>query len=295
MKCFYHSADLDGHCSGAIVKLRYPDCEMIGINYGDPFPWDSLKLGEDVWLVDFCLQPFEDMIILNGACSLTWIDHHKTSIESQEQYHFLASKQQVLNMDQAACELTWKTCYPGMPFPKAVYYLGRYDIWKHADVPGALEFQYGMRFEEDTRPSDTTMLFWKDVILGPIDGGYNYTLEEIEELGHTLLEHERRQNAKYAESCAFLVHLDGLRCIAINKGLANSLLFESVYDPEQHDAMLSFVWRKGRWNFSLYATKPEVDVSAICKARGGGGHKGAAGFQANVLPWADLTAGKEVR
>ena len=38
MKCFYHSADLDGQCSGAIVKLARPDCELVGIDYGDPFP-----------------------------------------------------------------------------------------------------------------------------------------------------------------------------------------------------------------------------------------------------------------
>ena len=45
MKCFYHSADLDGHCSGAIVKMVYPECELIGINYGDKFP-DSQNIGE---------------------------------------------------------------------------------------------------------------------------------------------------------------------------------------------------------------------------------------------------------
>ena len=30
MKCYYHSADLDGHCSGEIVRRRYPECQMIG-------------------------------------------------------------------------------------------------------------------------------------------------------------------------------------------------------------------------------------------------------------------------
>jgi len=49
--------------------------------------------------------------------------------------------------------------------------------------------------------------------------------------------------------------------------------------------MLSFVRRPGKWTCSLYADKPEVDASAICKARGGGGHKGAAGFQCETLPF----------
>ena len=52
MKCFYHSSDLDGHCSGAIVKARFPECEMIGINYGQPFPWGDIEEGEIVYMVD---------------------------------------------------------------------------------------------------------------------------------------------------------------------------------------------------------------------------------------------------
>lgn len=43
MKCFYHSSDLDGHCSGVIIKQKYPKCEMIGINYGQDFPYNTVN------------------------------------------------------------------------------------------------------------------------------------------------------------------------------------------------------------------------------------------------------------
>ena len=46
MKCFYHSADLDGHCSGAIAKHFDPAYQLIGINYGDPFPMGEIGHGE---------------------------------------------------------------------------------------------------------------------------------------------------------------------------------------------------------------------------------------------------------
>jgi len=72
MKCFYHSADLDGHCSGAIVKLRHPNCEMWPIDYGDEFPWDKIRWNETIYMVDFSLEPFEDMITLHHS-------HHKYS------------------------------------------------------------------------------------------------------------------------------------------------------------------------------------------------------------------------
>jgi len=59
MKCFYHGSDLDGYCSGAIVKYRYPECEMQPIDYGAQFPMDKIELGETVYMVDFALQPFD--------------------------------------------------------------------------------------------------------------------------------------------------------------------------------------------------------------------------------------------
>ena len=55
---------------------------------------------------------------------------------------------------------------------------------------------------------------------------------------------------------------------------------------EPYDLMITFVRRKDKlWNVSLYSTKEDVDCGAICKSFGGGGHKGAAGFQVKELPF----------
>lgn len=277
MKCFYHSADLDGYCSGAIVKTKYPDCELIGINYGDEFPWERIEKTEIVFMVDFSL-PMAEMDRLNRLSMLVWIDHHKSAIEEAEAAGFLALGGQLLEIGRAGCELTWRWCYPYTRIPHAVYLLGRYDVWQHHEVPGALEFQYGMRGQEDTRPEN--LMFWEGLF-----ESQGMQVATIIEEGRMLLAYEERQNAMYVKSCAFEVEFDGLRCIAVNRGLTNSLIFKSVYDPAKHDAMLSFVRRPGKWTVSLYSDKAEVDVSAICKARGGGGHKGAAGFQCAALPF----------
>ena len=78
---------------------------------------------------------------------------------------------------------------------------------------------------------------------------------------------------------------DGLRCIAVNETMGNSLTFASVWDPEKYDAMLCFYWKRTQWTVSLFSDKPDVDVSGVCKARGGGGHTGASGFQCSTLPF----------
>jgi len=273
MKCFYHKADMDGRCSGAIVKMAQPECEMIGINYGDQVPWDTILPGEVVFMVDFSLQPFEDMERLNGTGKLIWVDHHKTAIEEAHERGFLAYRQ-ILDTAYAGCELTWQAIAGGS-IPWFVFLLGRYDVWDHANHPGSLEFQYGIRNRGECLPDDP---IWPQLFDTEL-------VQQIINDGSLLLGYEKKQNDAYAKSCAEEFVFDGLRVITINKGLANSLLFESVYDPQKHDAMMCYVRRNGKWTVSLYATKPEIDVSAVCKARGGGGHKGAAGFQCESLPF----------
>lgn len=43
--------------------------------------------------------------------------------------------------------------------------------------------------------------------------------------------------------------------------------------------MMPFVFTGKKWVFSIYSTHPEIDCSVLAKKYGGGGHKGAAGFQ----------------
>lgn len=275
MRCFYHSADLDGRCSGAIVKNFLPDCQMIGIDYGEPFPWDSIYPNEDVIMADFSLQPFSDMERLNALAQLLWIDHHKSAIEDAKG----TEVQGILDTEFSACELAWKHFSPDTQMPLAVRLLGRYDIWKHADEPDALSFQYGCKMYDTSFDQQLTE-FWKDVIKssGSWIGSVCFD-------GRRLLSYERMQNAAFMSAYGFDVDFDGLRCIAANRGMSNSLLFESKWNHNDYDAMLMFAWKNGQWTVSLYTDKPGVDVSVICKARGGGGHVGAAGFQCKELPF----------
>lgn len=311
MKCFYHSADLDGHCSAAIVKAVYPECELIGINYGDLFPWDRVDVPDDqVIMVDFCLQPFDDMVRLQTHCNLTWIDHHKSAIEAydawqEQQKAFLLPHEKITiagfrDVKFAGCELTWEYFHPvyrdqrlwptnndtilPLSLPRAVHLLGRYDIWDHSD-PDTLPFQYGIRLAQ-TDPGRNPVCMeelWYPLFLGiPVHRPFS---DQIILDGSVVMRYVDQENRKYC-AAAFETALDGLKCIAVNKILTSSQLFGSVWDPGKYDAMLTFGWRNGSWTVSLYSTRPDIDVSAVCKARGGGGHKGAAGFQCIELPFA---------
>lgn len=279
MKCFYHSADLDGRCSGAIVKRFHPSCELVGINYGQLFPWDTIQPDEIVFMVDFSLQPFTDMIRLKSACrELVWIDHHKSAIEERNLAGVPFCGRQVVG--KSGCELVWD--YLALSdMPRAVFLLGRYDVWDWMNHSGSIEFQKGL-WQFDTDPNNSE--FWQRLFVD------EDLVDEIIHKGALLLAAQKKDNSSYLRACGFETELDGLRCLAVNKGMTNSTVFDSGYDPEKHDAMLSFCWYRDKWKVSLYSAKSAVDVSVVCKARGGGGHAGAAGFQCEVLPFGLVSA-----
>jgi len=276
-KCFYHSADLDGHCSGALVKMAYPGCAMFGIDYGEEFPWDKIDKDDEVYMVDFSLQPFKLMEKLNKACNLIWIDHHISAIKEERK-----SKSVIEGLRRdgiGACQLTWEYVTKGKSstevIPTFIKLLAQYDVWDHSN-PQTLPFQYGMRLQDDTTPTNTD--FWYEL----------FDVEFVNRLtkdGGLILQYAKKKNESYVKACSFTTNLDGLTCLACNLMLTDSKLFDSIWNPKKYDAMLTFGWKKNIWTVSLYTDKEGVDVSKVAKARGGGGHKGAAGFQCEELPF----------
>jgi uncharacterized protein len=276
MKCFYHSADLDGHASGAIVKYRFPACETIGINYGQEFPFGKIGHKEEVFMVDFTLQPFDQMEYLAEISDLIWIDHHKTEIEEAEKRQF--NPRGIHRIGIGACALVWEYLYPSYQIPDTIRLLAEYDVWNHSD-PRVLPFQYRFRFFENTYPDNQEL--WVRYI--EKEGA-----REVCKIGQTLLTYEDRQNARFCKSYAFETTLSSLTAVCANRGLTSSKLFDSIYDPAQHDLMITFCRLKlpaHQWTVSLYSTKDDIDCGQIARSFGGGGHKGAAGFQCDVLPF----------
>lgn len=76
--------------------------------------------------------------------------------------------------------------------------------------------------------------------------------------------------------------------ICINRERFNPINFGIDYHKEGYDGCACFHYANGKWNFSLYNDNGLVDVSVIAKQYGGGGHKGAAGFQLNTKQFLNL-------
>jgi oligoribonuclease NrnB/cAMP/cGMP phosphodiesterase (DHH superfamily) len=273
IKCFFHSADLDGHCSGAVVKYKYPDTELIPINYGYKFPWDKINKDDIVFVVDFHIDPVENMYKLYDLLkeNFIWIDHHITAINDiKNNYPELETKIKGLRVNgTAACILTWKYLFPNELLPSAINLLGRYDVWD-IDEP-VLNFQYGMRIN-DTWPI-TQSSFWTKII----ENHYDIVQKTINN-GTIIRPYEERQYEIYVKSQAFEITIEGLKAIVVNRRLISSIFFKSIWDHSKYDLMISFGIKKNcTWDMSFYTDKPNIDVSKIAQKYGGGGHVQAAG------------------
>jgi hypothetical protein len=170
--------------------------------------------------------------------------------------------------------------------PLAVRLAGEYDIWDKRD-PNADVFQFGLRSQE-LSPQKWAHLLTDDV--GPdqaIPHKYNTLVLGLLTDGKMLQTYQQRNDAGMMER-SFIVEWEGLKFLALTTARCNSLTFAAKDVPETgHDALMGFYYSGKKWSVSLYHAKHNtgIDLSKIAVKYGGGGHRGACGFQAIVLPF----------
>jgi len=270
-----HHNDLDGRCSAAISTRAIPhgkDFKTIEMDYGRPFDRGEVE-GDIVIIVDFMLDP-GDMEWVRDNFYLIWIDHHKTAVNWAKAIGFEADEM-ILRIGDGACRLTWERFHPDVPVPKCVKLLSDYDVWKHENQE-VVAFHYGMGLANQAPVSKV----W-DAFLG--EGG-NGLVDDFIWTGYKIMDYEEGKDRAYVERFAYPGEFEGLRALFCNIGMKSSRLFESV-NSEQYDLYVMFVrTRNGKWLYSLRSPDGRnTDCSKIAEKFGGGGHRGAAGFESDEL------------
>jgi oligoribonuclease NrnB/cAMP/cGMP phosphodiesterase (DHH superfamily) len=274
---FYHRGDLDGVSSGAIMSKMFKDQDLtlIGVEYGDTI--DEAELTKDadlVYVCDYTFEPFDRMLKLNKEKNLIWVDHHKSSLNYANVHPEVKFKGVLGDNTKSACELLWEYFYPNIRVPYAISKISLFDTWQHNFADDILNFYYGAEIKSEMNPESK---FWKDMFSDVTNTG---TIQDIIDAGVMIRSYNSMKDASYARDHAFETEFEGFKAIVINIGFAGSFKFKSVYDATKHDIMVAFSRRANHiWKISVYSEKNYVDCSAICKKYGGGGHKGAAGFE----------------
>jgi len=282
MICIHHNKDLDGFSSGAIVKLRYPECKLIGWDYKDPIPWNDISKNDDIIMIDISF-PMDDMLKLKDLNkSLTIIDHHISFNKDFEAYENTNKYKitYIYEANKAACEIGWEYFFPNQEVPYAITLLGRYDTWRQKEGDWeneTLPFQYYMRIGCTSAETFPIFLLKEEKIPNML------TITQYVNGGNLVLKYQEQQDMLACERSSFEAIVGGFRAICLNTRSFSSNTLKTVYNPEKHDILVGFEYTGTKWSVSLRSIKPEFDVSLIAKSRGGGGHKAAAGFETNTF------------
>lgn len=306
MKVIHHN-DLDGRCSADIIyhwvgegKTHIdhgsPDAEYIEMDYAKEFDVNSIKTDEEVWIVDFSFEPAVMKKILARTKNVVWIDHHKSAIEK-----YVGFGQDIngfRSVKDAGCVLTWEYVMwysdrgtsnlivgdecsimtdkdepaKHYPVPESVAMIGDYDSWHHK-IENSTLFYEGMKLKNDDPGSND----WRDAAHSA-----KFRLDVIQD-GRTCIKYRDNYCADMIKSYGFESEIEGHKCYVLNVYGFGSLGYGKLMD--EYDICAGCIFDGKQWTVSLYSKKPDVDVSVICKKLGGGGHKGAAGFQCKELPF----------
>jgi oligoribonuclease NrnB/cAMP/cGMP phosphodiesterase (DHH superfamily) len=252
--------------------------KMVPIDYGDDFNYEFVE-GDTLYFLDWTLRTKERLLELSKYCDVVVIDHHKTS---EELVGLFAGDVRPDNK-LAACALAAEF-FLGQSF-SFVDLLSKYDVWRQEeDWEQVLQFQYGMRAKVTEPDTDNGMALWRLLLNAGLDYSQKW-IDAIRSDGCAILEYQRKQ---YSEVLAnsFDIVFEGLRAIVLIGQGIGSAQFDSKWDESKYDMMMSINnIRNEYWRVSLYTTK-DLDLSAIAKKWGGGGHARACGFQVKDLPHA---------
>jgi oligoribonuclease NrnB/cAMP/cGMP phosphodiesterase (DHH superfamily) len=273
--CIYHARCLDGFAAAYAlgVNFGFDNVEFLAKDYGDPVPDITDRV---VYLVDFSFKPAELRPVLHTAAQVTIIDHHASAIEDWEHvYH--ANLIKIFDNTKAGSVLTWEYFNPfdnGRPVPGLYYVFQDYDLW---------QFRFG-----ETSRNVVAGAYGRGHVLNQDFEGFGKMLRDEESL--ELLTQEGKM---IRQSQLVLIHgmlarnTTMIKFMGYDVPLANiphefnSVAGEILYKRGHPFAITYDDWHdKGYRKFSLRSnTVDGVDVKALAKMVGGGGHTHAAGFK----------------
>lgn len=277
-------SDLDGVCSGAVVRSRYPNCNVMITNYGRNRSLFKIKPYDMVFVTDFSLTLDEFYRLRQKNCEIIWIDHHKDNYETLQHQGWDCPG--LRRDDWCGAALTWIFLNPDVPteaMPDCIKLVNDYDLWKFED-PRTKDFSYGSGLY-DIRPGNLSGdEFWKALFAGDQD-----RMNLVLKFGAHVRKYVELAQDTYCNDCAYYTQLptpEGPKNIlALTVRAGNSSVFDRM-DKKNVDAVFTgqYVSNIGCYRCSMYSPDNIKEILPIVKMMGGGGHPKAAGFEANSYP-----------
>lgn len=263
MLCIYHGNCADGF-GAAWAMEQFCKKNEFGVRYHagkyDAPPPDVTD--ELVYIVDFSYKRPVLLDMIEKSESVVILDHHKTAAEDLRDLPRKASAE--FDMNRSGAIITWEHFHVGPP-PPLLKHIEDRDLWRFA-LPFTREIQANLF----SYPYDFEV--WDQLMQRP--------LEELIADGKAI---ERKHHKDIRELLALTQRrlvIGGYNVPAANLPYTMSSDAGHIMAKGEPFAACYYDDPDGR-HFSLRSTDAGVDVSAIAKKYGGGGHRNASGFKAD--------------
>lgn len=260
----YHTNCPDGFCACWLLWRAFGDAaEYVPAQYGDPPPDVE---GREVWVVDFSYPRAVLLEMASKAASLRVLDHHRSAQQELADLPFAS-----FDMERSGAMMTWDALHPGELAPRLVQYVQDRDLWRWK-LPYSREVSAWLSCQEKTFSA------WEEAYRK-----FETSPVEAIRFGFAVLAGIDRY-VRDMQHMVRRVRFAGHNVAAINcPGVNASELLGVLAEQEGVDFALGWHQRAdGVYQYSLRGTGA-VDVSEIAKARGGGGHRNAAGFESAMV------------
>ena len=297
----YHANCLDGFGSywaaqHWIKKIDH-DAEIEAVEgvYGDPLEY---FVGCNVYILDFSFSPALMVAAAEHAKQIVWIDHHKSAIEAWDKYWEYTGNpidpplnfHSYLSRDnsKSGVGLTWE------------YFVGQAVMYIHLDptknelfMPEILQaiqdrdlWKFNLVFTKEVCAYMATTAQEIDIWTKVID---NFLLEgscfdSVLNEGKGILKAQAHIIEQIISSCTTTITIDGVQGLCCNAPYMFASEIGNILAKKC--GSIGVTWFENSLKeavFSLRSIDDTVDVSAIAKKFGGGGHKNAAGFKLEPL------------
>ena len=277
-KVLYHANCNDGSAA-AMIADRYfkgPHVEggpvdFIPVQYGESPP-DGLD-GKDVYILDFSYKRDVLLDLAERALTVVVLDHHKTAQEDLSN-HMPENVFVLFDMKKSGAMLAWEYFFPGAPVPILIQHVQDRDLWKK-QMEGTDEIALALGLYPD----------WRDWSV------YLDDCRPLIEQGKTLMRFKRQMIKRILaikpDVCIpFFGSNRKVPVFNVQGFLISDLLHEALAVYGDAEFAVAYFDLPDKRVYSLRSrTGSDVDVSAIAKKFGGGGHRHAAGFSLQHHPF----------
>lgn len=259
--CIYHGNCADGFGAAWVVRRALgPDVDFHAGVYSQPPPDVT---GREVYIVDFSYKRPVLLEMAAAAQNIVILDHHKTAAEDlQDLPPGIENLFAIFNMDRSGAMLAWEHFFKLQEPPELLLRIEDRDLWRFA-MPGTREIQASIF----SFPYDFAV--WDELMKRPVDQLFTEG-KAIERKHHKDISELLKVVTRRMVIGGHNVPIANLPYIHVS---------DAAHELAKGEPFAGCYWdTPGGRVFGLRSTDAGVDVSAVAKSYGGGGHRNASGF-----------------